>query len=151
MRTLRLAQTIGLLLVGAGCTDDPTLPEQLLGTWDLAYLNSYQVPGNVKSCGTRMTPEGIPYLACDSTYIASGQLTLQPDNRCVQTIMYETGAFTRSCTYVVNKNSGSIQYEGGEGFDLGVQGDDLWLSGPPCTFQDIDCSQYTEQYHKRKS
>ncbi len=151
MRTMRIVPTIGLLLMGAGCTDEPTLREQLLGTWELAYINSYQIPASVKSCYTQMSPDGIPYWACDSTYVASGQLAFQPDNRCVQTRVHEASALTWSCTYIVNDNSASIQYEGGGGFDLAVQGEDLWVSGPPCTFQDIDCSPYTEHYHKRQS
>jgi len=151
MRTTRIALTIGLLLMGTGCTDEPTLREQLLGTWDLAYINGYPIPGSVKSCDWQMSPESIPYLACDSSYIASGRLTFQPDDRCVQTTVYEAVALTLSCVYVVNDNSASIQYDGGGRFDLAVQGEDLWESGPPCTFQDIVCSQYTEHYHKRKS
>lgn len=151
MRTMYIAPTLGLLLLGAGCTAEPTLREQLLGRWDLVNISGYDIPGFVKSCGVQVSPEGLFYWACDSSYVASGDLTLQLDNDCVQTRVYETDTLTWSCTYAVNDNSASIQYNGGERFDLAVQGKDLWVSGPPCPFQDIVCSQYTEQYRKRTS
>lgn len=151
MWTVRIVSTIGLILIGAGCAEEPTLRERLIGTWDLADINGHQIPGSIQSCYTQMSPGGIPSSVCDSIYLAARQLTLQPDNRCEQITVYATTTLTQSCTYVVNDNSASIEYDGGGRFDLDARSDDLWVSAAPCTYLDLDCANYTEHYLRRKS
>ena len=153
MNTGSKPHTLGFLaLVAAAACASPSEPgQQLIGSWELVALESFPIPGWVRSCQMG--------LGCDSSYVASGRLTFEPDSKCssLRTNGSNQAPYVGRCTYDLTSSPWSLMFEGNPiRFGMEPYRDPttnelhLVLWGPPCDLWAIVCSQYTEDYRKTK-